>query len=111
MTRRYTEQLIVAVVGFLMGAVMAMSIAPGDTLLLVGTGIVFGVSARALFDHSFGGDWYWPFGKPAGRKTLAAKPSTGHRYRTKSGCAAGRHIEDRYVDREHRCDLRQGSAG
>ena len=48
MTKRYTEQVIVAVLGFLMGAVFAMVIAPGDTLLLVGTGIVFGFSARAL---------------------------------------------------------------
>jgi hypothetical protein len=79
MTRRYIEQLIVAVLGFLMGAVFAMIIAPGDTLLFVGTGIVFGVFARALFDQNFGGDWFWPFGKSAGRKPLAAEPSTGHR--------------------------------
>jgi hypothetical protein len=79
MTKRYTEQVFVAALGFLMGAVIAMSIVPGDTLLLVGTGIVFGFSARALFDQNFGGDWFWPFGKPAGTKTLAAKPITGHR--------------------------------
>jgi hypothetical protein len=79
MTKRYIEQLVVAAVGFLMGAVFAMIIAPGYTLLFVGTGIVFGFSARALFDQNFGGDWFWPFGKPAGRKTLAAKPSIGHR--------------------------------
>jgi hypothetical protein len=79
MTKRYTEQIIVAALGFLMGAVIAISIAPGDTLLLVGTGIVFGVSARALFDQNFGGEWFWPFGRPAGRKTLAAKPGTSHR--------------------------------
>ncbi len=79
MTKRYTEQVVVAALGVLVGAVIAVSIAPGDTLLVIGTGIVFGVSARALFDHNFGGDWFWPFGKPAGRKTLAAKPTTGHR--------------------------------
>ena len=79
MTKRYTEQVIVAVLGFLMGAVFAMVIAPGDTLLLVGTGIVFGFSARALFDQNFGGEWFWPFGKSAGRKNLAPKPNTGHR--------------------------------
>ena len=79
MTKRYIEQLIVAVLGLLIGAVFAMIMAPGDALVLIGTGIVFGFSARALFDQNFGGDWFWPFGKSAGRKTLAARPSTGHR--------------------------------
>jgi hypothetical protein len=69
MIKHYAGQAIVAALGFLMGAVIAMSIAPGDTLLLVGTGIVFGFSARALFDQNFGGDWFWPFGRPSGRKT------------------------------------------
>jgi len=79
MTKRYIEQLIVAALGFLMGVMFAMVIAPGDALVLIGTGIVFGLSARALFDQNFGGDWFWPLGKSAGRKTLAARPSTGHR--------------------------------
>jgi hypothetical protein len=62
-----------------MGAVFAMIIAPGDTLLLIGTGIVFGFSARALFDQDFGGDWFWSFGRPAGKKTPRAKPIIGRR--------------------------------
>ena len=77
MIKHYAEHAIVTAVGFLMGAVFAMNIAPGDTLLVVGTGIVFGFAARALFDQGFLG--HWPFRKSAGRKTLAAKPITGHR--------------------------------
>jgi len=79
MTKHYSGHATIAVLGFLLGAVLAMSIAPGDTLLLIGTGIVFGVSARALFDQRFGADWFWPFGRPPARENLGAKPSTGHR--------------------------------
>ena len=79
MTKRYIERLIVVALGFLMGAVIAMIVAPGDALVLIGTGIVFGFSARALFDQNFGGDRFWPFGRSVGRKTLPARPSTGHR--------------------------------
>jgi hypothetical protein len=56
-----------------------MTIVSGDVLVLIGTGFVFGFSACALFDQDFGGDWFWPFGRPAGMKALAAKPSIGHR--------------------------------
>jgi hypothetical protein len=79
MDRHYIRRVTITALGFLMGAVFAMTIAPGDTLLIVGTGIVFGFSARALFDQRFLGDWSWPFGKSTGRKALGAKPSTGHR--------------------------------
>lgn len=79
MNRHYIGHVAIAALGFLFGAVFAMSIAPWDAPLLIGSGIVFGFSARALFDHNFGGDWFWPFGRPTGRKTLGAKPSAGHR--------------------------------
>ncbi len=77
MDRHYVGRVTITALGFLMGGVFAMIIAPGDTLLVVGTGIVFGFSARALFDQGFLG--HWPLGKSAASKTLAAKPSTGHR--------------------------------
>ncbi len=77
MDRYYVGRVTITGLGFLMGAVIAMSIVPGDTLVVVGTGIVFGFSARALFDQGFLG--HWPLRKSAARKTLAAKPSTGHR--------------------------------
>ena len=79
MNRYYIRHAIVAALGFLTGAVFAMTIVPGDTLVLIGTGIVFGFYAHALFDQDFGGDWFWPFGRPAGRKILASRPSTGER--------------------------------
>jgi hypothetical protein len=77
MSRYYIGHLIIAALGFLMGAVFATIIAPGDVLVLIGTGIVFGFSARAMFDQDFGGNWFWPFGRPFARKALAAKPSIG----------------------------------
>jgi hypothetical protein len=79
MNRYYIAHLTITALGFLMGAMLAMMIAPGDTLVLIGTGIVFGFFARKLFDQDFGGDWFWPFGQPAGRKILAAKPTIGQR--------------------------------
>ena len=79
MNRCHIGHVTIATLGFLMGAVFAMTIAPGDTLLLIATGIVFGFSARALFDQELGGNWFWPFGRPAGRKTPRAKPIIGGR--------------------------------
>ena len=79
MDRHYIGRVTTTALGFLIGAVFAIIIAPGDTLLIVGAGIVFGFFARALFDQGFFGYSLWVFGKPAGRKTLAAKPSKGHR--------------------------------
>jgi len=79
MVTHYATQAIVAALGFLLGAVFAMVIAPGDSLALIGTGIAFGFFARALFDQNFGGDWFWPIGRPAARKNLRATPSTGRR--------------------------------
>lgn len=79
MNRCNIGHVTIATLGFLMGAVFAMIIAPGDSLLVIGAGIVFGFSARALFDHGFGGGWLWPFGRPTGRKAPRAKPIPGHR--------------------------------
>lgn len=77
MDRHYIGRVTITALGFLMGAVIAMSIAPGDTLLVVGIGIVVGYSVGALFDQGFLG--YWPLGKSAGRETLAARANTGRR--------------------------------
>jgi hypothetical protein len=74
MNRYYIGHAIIAALGFLTGAVLAISISPGGTLLLLGMGIVFGFSACALFDQDFGSNW-WPFGRPAGGKMLTVKPS------------------------------------
>ena len=79
MNRYRIRHVTMAALSFLIGAVCAMIIAPGDTLLAIGTGIVFGFSARALFDQDSGSDWSWSFGRPTGRKALRAKPIIGHR--------------------------------
>jgi hypothetical protein len=60
MNRYYIGHVTISAVGFLMGAVLAMIIAPGDGLVLTGAGIVFGLYARTLFDQNFGHDWPWP---------------------------------------------------
>ena len=65
MIKHYAEHAIVVAVGFLMGTVFALSITPADTLLVLVIGVVFGFFANALFDQDFGGDWFWPFGRPA----------------------------------------------
>jgi hypothetical protein len=79
MNRYYIGHAIVAGLGFLMGAVFATIIAPGHALVLMGTGIVSGFSACALLDQDFGGDWFWPLGREANRKTLATIPIVDHR--------------------------------
>ena len=79
MNRYRIRHVTIAALGFLMGAVCAMIIAPGDTLLVIGTGIVFGFSARALFDQDIRGDRFWSFRRPFGRKPLRAQPIIGHR--------------------------------
>ncbi len=45
--------------GFLLGAALAISIAPGDVLLWLATGIVLGVFSHAFFQRSFGGEFSW----------------------------------------------------
>jgi hypothetical protein len=77
MNRYYIGHVTIAALGFLMGTVFATIIVPGDVLVLIGTGIVFGFSARAMFDQDFGGDWFWPFRRPFARKALATTPSIG----------------------------------
>jgi len=68
-----------AALAFLLGAVFAMVVAPGDTLLLMGTSIVFGLFGSTLFEQGFGNDWSWPFGRPARRKASTAKSTVGRR--------------------------------
>ena len=79
MNGNHIKHVPFAVLGFLMGAVFAVVVAPGDTLLLIGTGIVFGLFASTLFEQGFGSDWSWPFGRPAREKTSAAKSIIGRR--------------------------------
>jgi hypothetical protein len=79
MNRYYIRHVTAAALGFLMGALFATIIAPGDAMVLIVAGTVFALYACALFDQNFGGEGFWPFGRPAGRETLRVKPSIGHR--------------------------------
>jgi hypothetical protein len=67
------------VVTLLIGAAFALIIVPGNSLVLMGTGIVVGFSALVLFAQDFGGHWLWPFGRQASGKALATAPSIGQR--------------------------------
>lgn len=80
MNRYSIGHVTIGALGFLVGAVFAMIIAPGDALVLIGAGIVFGLYARTLFDQNFGHDWSWPAWRPVGRKTMAMKPSIKQRH-------------------------------
>jgi hypothetical protein len=61
MTRRHVEHTGVLVVGFLVGAALAMCIAPGDISLWVVTGVVLALFSRAFFASNFGEQSIWPF--------------------------------------------------
>ena len=80
MKRYYIDHAIVAALGFMIGAVVATSIFPGNALLLLGMGIVFGYSACVLFDQEFVSNW-WPFNRPANGKMLTARLSKRQPYR------------------------------
>jgi hypothetical protein len=68
MNRYYIRHVTIAALGVLMGAAIALLLAPGDTLVLIAMGIVFGYSAHAVFNQDFGDNWSWPFAdRPARR--------------------------------------------
>jgi hypothetical protein len=77
--KHYAEHAVVAAMGFVLGVVIAMSVIPGDTLLVLVTGVVFGFFSGALFNQGFGGDWFWPFGRPVGRRDQGAKTNADRR--------------------------------
>jgi hypothetical protein len=77
--RRHIERTVVMSLGFLLGAAVAMSIAPGDVVLWVVTGIVLGLFARAFLDQSFGGEVFWPFAVPHRKSRTGPKHTTPHR--------------------------------
>lgn len=63
----HIEHTVVMVLGFLVGATLAMCIAPGDVFLVLVTGAVLGFFARGFLDQNLGGELLWPFAG-AGRK-------------------------------------------
>ena len=58
MTRYRIEQGVVLAVAFLLGAGLAMCIAPGDRLLWVLVGIVLGLFCREHFIREWTGDFF-----------------------------------------------------
>jgi len=61
MTQRHVQHTGVLVVGFLVGAALAMCIAPGDISLWVVTGVVLALFSRAFFASNFAEQSFWPF--------------------------------------------------
>ena len=61
MSKYRFERIAVVLLGFLVGAGLALSIAPGDIFLWIATGLVLGLFSRAVFGSSFGGELIWPF--------------------------------------------------
>ncbi len=55
------RQTGIMVAGFLIGASLAVAIAPGDVFLWVATGIVLGLFAHLFFEEKSGRAARWPF--------------------------------------------------
>ena len=61
MGKYYAEQIVVMVLGFVVGAALAVSIVPGDVVLWLATGACLGLFCHMFFAKNFGGDLIWPF--------------------------------------------------
>jgi hypothetical protein len=76
MSRHDTEHIVVMVLGFIGGVVLAVGIAPGDVFLWVVTGIVLGLFCRAFFVSRISGGVGGPPAddrRPHGRRTHGRK--------------------------------------
>lgn len=74
----HIEHTVVMVLGFLLGAALAMCVAPGDVFLILVTGVVLGFFARGFLDQNLGGELLWPFARP-GRKHGRSHRTASHR--------------------------------
>ena len=80
MHRHQIEHVIVTALGFFLGALVAISIAPGDAPFAIAAGIVVGLFAREFVDRQFAGEWFWPLARPADPKNdLRSKSTASHR--------------------------------
>lgn len=59
MTRYRIEQSLVLAMGFLLGAALAVCIAPGDVLLWVLAGAVLAIFCREHFVKNCAGEVFW----------------------------------------------------
>jgi hypothetical protein len=73
------EHIVVMMLGFLAGAVLAMGVAPGDILLIVVAGIVLSYFVHAFHDQNLGGELFWPFAKASGKKSGGSERAVSHR--------------------------------
>ena len=76
------EKMVVMVLGFVVGAALAMSIVPGDIVLWLATGACLGLFCHMFFVKNFGGDLLWPFaGHHRHRKRRVSRPRTTQNHR------------------------------
>ena len=59
MNRDWLRHALVTFVGFCLGVLLAMCIAPGDRLLWIVVGIVLGIYGLGFFDRVLGGQFPW----------------------------------------------------
>ena len=82
MGKYYVERVVVMVLGFVVGAVLAMSVVPGDILLGLAAGACLSLFSHMFFAKNFGGDLFWPFfGHHRHRKHRASRPRTTSTHR------------------------------
>lgn len=75
MRKHHAEDVVVMVLGFVIGAALAMSIVPGDIILWLATGACLGLFSHIFFTKNFGGDLFWPFtGHHRHRKHRTTRP-------------------------------------
>jgi hypothetical protein len=75
----HVEHTVVMVLGFLVGAALAMCIAPGDILLVLATGVVLGFFVRGFLDQNLGGELFWPFVGSGGKKHVGSDRTVSRR--------------------------------
>ena len=61
MRKYYAEEAVVVVLGFVVGAALALAIVPGDIVLWLATGACLGLFSHIFFSKNFAGDLFWPF--------------------------------------------------
>lgn len=66
MSRHRVERALVLAFGFLLGAGLAISIAPGDVVLWIVAGVFLGLFCHEQFVRSCGGElpWWHPHRRP-----------------------------------------------
>ena len=69
------RQTGIMVAGSLLGASLAVAIAPGDVFLWVATGIILGLFAHYFFEERSGRAAHWPFIGNSRPRAIRIRPS------------------------------------